>query len=425
MSQFNNFETLQVHAGRMRDQFGACATPIHQTAAYLFESTKHAADLFQLDAEGHIYTRMSNPTTDIFEKRVAALEGAVAALAVSSGQASQFLTFQNIAGAGDNIVTSSSLYGGTYNQFKVSYNNLGLSFRFAQGRQTADYEKLIDERTRAIFVETIGNSDFYVPDFDALAELAVRHGIPLVVDNTFGAGGYFFRPIDHGANIITHAATKWIGGHGNSIAGVIVDCGNFDWDNGKFPEFTEPCASYNGQIFREKFGDQAFSIRARVLGLRDWGCCLSPLNAFLLLQGIETLSLRVERMRDNTEELAEWLSAHPKVASVNYPGLKNHPYHETAKKYFRKGFGSVLTFTVKGDKAATSRVVEDLELISHLTNVGDNKTIITHPASTTHSQLNDTELATAGINPGTLRLSVGIEHIDDLKTDLNNALSQI
>ncbi|MDL2311547.1 O-acetylhomoserine aminocarboxypropyltransferase/cysteine synthase [Bacteroidales bacterium OttesenSCG-928-B11] len=425
MSEFLNFETLQVHAGRFRDQFGACATPIHQTAAYLFNSTQHAADLFQLDVEGHIYTRLSNPTTDVFEKRIAALEGGVAAVAVSSGQASQFLTFQNIAGQGDNIVTSASLYGGTYNQFRVSYQNLGLTFRFVQGRGVEDYERLIDERTKAIFVESIGNSDFYIPDFDALSELATKYNIPLVVDNTFGASGYLFRPFEHGANIVTHAATKWIGGHGNAIAGVIVDGGNFDWGNGKFPSFTEPCDSYNGLVFWKKFARAAFAVRARTLGLRDWGCCLSPANAFLLLQGVETLSLRMERMMDNTLELAKWLSVHPKVESVNYPGLKTSPNYANAKKYLKNGFGGVLTFTVKGDKKATSKVVEDLELITHLVNVGDNKTLIAHPASTTHGQLSDEALAAAGIGAGTLRLAVGIEHIDDLKTDLNNALNRI
>lgn len=422
MRRFKNFETLQIHAGRYKDQFGASATPIHQTVAYEFHDVKYAADLFQLDVEGHIYTRLSNPTTDVLEKRIAALEGGTAAVAVSAGQAAQFLTFQNIAGEGDNIVTSSSLYGGSFNQFRVSFKNLGLDFRFAKGKDVSDYEALIDDRTKALFVETIGNSDFYIPDFEALADLCQKRGIPLIVDNTFGAGGYLFRPFDYGANIITHAATKWIGGHGNSIAGITVDGGNFNWANGKFPQFTEPCDSYNGQIFWEKFGNTAFAVRARTMGLRDWGCCLSPINAFLLLQGVETLSLRVDRMIDNTNALVEWLLKHPKIESVNYPGLKDSPYYEMGKRYLKKGCGSVFTFSVKGDKSSTVAFVERLELISHLTNVGDNKSVISHPASTTHGQLSDSALRAAGIGANTLRLSVGTEHVEDLKTDIEEAL---
>ena len=425
MKKSTNFETLQVHAGRYRDQFGACVTPIHQTAAYEFHDVKYAADLFQLDVEGHIYTRLSNPTTDVFEKRIAALEGGTAAVAVSAGQAAQFLAFQNIAGQGDNIVTSSSLYGGSFNQFRVSFKNLGLEFRFVKGKSISDYEALIDDRTKALFVETIGNSDFYIPDFDALAELCEKKGIPFIVDNTFGAAGYLFRPFDHGANIITHAATKWIGGHANSIAGITVDGGNFNWANGKYPQFTEPCDSYNGQIFWEKFGNVAFAVRARTMGLRDWGCCLSPFNAFLLLQGVETLSLRVDRMIENTNELTEWLSRHPKVESVNYPGLKGNPYYEAGRRYMKKGCGSVFTFSIKGDKASTASFVEHLELISHLTNVGDNKTLISHPASTTHGQLSDTALKAAGIGANTLRISVGIENVEDIKADIENALLTI
>jgi O-acetylhomoserine (thiol)-lyase len=432
MSENNlHFETLQLHAGQEADPVtGSRAVPIHQTTSYVFKNTEHAANLFGLKEFGNIYTRIMNPTTDVFEKRMAALEGGVAALAVSSGQAAQFLALSNILGAGDNFISTSYLYGGTYNQFKVQFKRLGIQAKFVDGDNPYDFEKLIDDRTRAIYLETIGNPRYNIPDFDAFAAVASRHGIPLIVDNTFAAGGYLFRPIEHGANIVVESATKWIGGHGTSIGGIIVDGGNFNWANGKFPQFTEPSEGYHGLKFWDvfgapgPFGNIAFIIRARVEGLRDYGSALSPFNAFLLLQGIETLSLRVQRHTDNALALAQWLSSHPKVEKVDYPGLPDNPYHNLAKKYLKHGFGGVLSFLVKGGKDAADKVINNLKLISHLANVGDAKSLIIHPASTTHQQLSDEEQHSAGVIPGQLRLSVGIEHIDDIKADLDQALNQ-
>lgn len=368
-----------------------------------------------------------NPTTDVFEKRVAALEGGVAALAMASGQSSQFIALQNILQQGDNIVSSSYLYGGTYNQFKVTFKRLGFEVKFADLDNPDDFEAKINDRTRGIYVETIGNPGFSIPDFERLAEIAQKHSIPLIVDNTFGACGYLCRPIDFGANVLVEAATKWIGGHGNSIGGVIVDAGNFNWGNGKFGYFTEPDEAYHNLKFWDvfgsggPFGNIAFIIRARVTGLRSIGPALSPFNSFLFLQGLETLSLRVQRTVDNAMELAEWLSAHPKVESVNYPGLKDNKYHELGKKYLRNGFGGVLSFAIKGGKEVADKFVNSLELISHLANVGDAKTLIIHPATTTHEQLTEAEQRSAGVEPGRLRISLGIEHIEDIKDDLENA----
>lgn len=423
-----HFDTLQVHAGRVKSgSNGPCVTPIFQTSSFLFDDSEHAAKLFELSATGHIYTRLSNPTTDVLEQKIAALEGGTAAVAVSSGQASQFLAIQNIAGQGDNIVSSSSLYGGSYNQFKISFAKLGIDFRFAEKGNIQNFDRLIDSRTKAIFIETIGNSDFYIPDFEKFAELSSKYGVPLIVDNTFGGAGYLFKPREWGANIITHAATKWIGGHGSSIGGVVVDCGNFNWGNGKFPDFTNPSESYHGLIFWERFGagsetgNVAFAVKARAEGLRDWGCSLSPFNAFLLLQGSETLSLRMARILSNSQQLAEWLEAHPKVERVNYPGLKSNPNHENGKRYLKGGFGGVLSFDLKGSRDRASAFVNSLELLSHLVNVGDNKTLITHFASTTHAQLSPSALKSSGIGDNTLRISAGIEHIDDLKRDIDQA----
>ncbi|MCE5320295.1 MAG: O-acetylhomoserine aminocarboxypropyltransferase/cysteine synthase [Bacteroidales bacterium] len=425
---YNHFDTLLVHAGRIKSgSNGPCATPLYQTSSFLFDNSQQAADLFALKEPGHIYTRLSNPTTDVLEQRVAALEASVAAVATSSGQAAQFIAIQNIAESGDNIVSSMSLYGGTYNQFKISFARLGIEFRFAQKGGTEEYEKLIDSRTKAIFIETIGNSDFYIPDFEKFANLSHKYNLPLIFDNTFGAGGYLFRPVEWGANIITHSATKWIGGHGTSIGGIVVDCGNYNWDNGKFPLFTEPSESYHGLSFWESFGEGspsgniAFALKARAEGLRDWGCSLSPFNAFLILQGIETLSLRVDRVVSNAQELAEWLSIHPKVERVNYPGLKGNPNYENGKRYLKKGFGGVMSFDVKGSREQASKFVNSLELLSHLVNVGDNKTLITHLASTTHAQLSAEALKAAGIGEASLRISVGIEHISDIKADIEQA----
>jgi O-acetylhomoserine/O-acetylserine sulfhydrylase len=427
-----HFETLQLHAGQEVDpSTGSRAVPIHQTTSYVFKDAAHAANLFSLKEFGNIYTRIMNPTTDVFEKRMAALEGGVAAVATASGQAAQFLAITNILDSGDNLISTSYLYGGTYNQFKVQFKRLGIHVKFVEGDSPADFEKLIDERTKAIYIETIGNPRFNIPDFEAIAAVARRHDIPLIVDNTFGAGGYLCRPIEHGANIVVESATKWIGGHGTSIGGVIIDAGNFNWGNGKFPQFTEPSEGYHGLRFWDvfgapgPFGNIAFAIRARVEGLRDYGSSLSPFNAFLLLQGLETLSLRVQRHVENAQALAEWLRNDPRVVSVDYPGLADNPYHALGKKYLKHGFGGVLTFLVKGGKEAADKVVNQVKLISHLANVGDAKTLIIHPASTTHEQLSAEEQKKSGVIPGQLRLSAGIEHIDDIKADLKQALDAI
>jgi O-acetylhomoserine (thiol)-lyase len=364
---------------------------------------------------------------------VAALEGGVAALATSSGQSAQFIALNNILQAGDNFVSTTFLYGGTYNQFKVAFKRLGIEARFAEGDSPENFETLIDENTKAIYLETIGNPRFNIPDFEAIAAVAQKYNIPLVVDNTFGAAGFLFRPLEHGANIVTASATKWIGGHGTSIGGIIIDGGNFNWGNGKYPQFSEPSEGYHGLNFWEVFGENnplglpniAFAIRARVEGLRDFGPALSPFNSFLLLQGIETLSLRVQRTVDNALALAEWLENHHQVKSVNYPGLKSSPYHENANKYLRNGYGGVLSFTIKGKKEDAENFVNNLSLISHLANVGDAKTLIIQPSATTHQQLSEAEQIKAGVLPTQLRLSVGIEHLDDLKTDLSEAFSAI
>jgi O-acetylhomoserine (thiol)-lyase len=397
----------------------------------VFKDAEHGANLFALREFGNIYTRIMNPTTDVFEKRIAALEGGVAALATGSGQAAQFIALTNILGAGDNFISTSFLYGGTYNQFKVQFKRLGIHVKFVDGDKPEEFEKLIDNKTKAIYLETIGNPKFNVPDFDAIAAVAKKHDIPLVVDNTFGAAGYLFRPIEHGASIVVESATKWIGGHGTSIGGVIVDAGTFNWANGKFPQFTEPSEGYHGLKFWDvfgtpgPFGNIAFIIRARVEGLRDYGSSLSPFNAFLFIQGLETLSLRVQRTVDNALELAKWLEKHPKVLSVDYPGLPDNKYHGLAKKYLHNGFGGVLAFTVRGGAEAGDKVINNLKLISHLANVGDAKTLIIHPATTTHQQLSDEEQRSSGVIPGLLRVSAGIEHIDDIKADLQQALDNI
>ncbi len=428
------FETLQLHAGQEVDPTtGSRAVPLYQTTSYVFKNSEHGANLFALKEFGNIYTRIMNPTTDVFEKRIAALEGGVAALAVGSGHAAQFIALNNILSVGDNFVTSPFLYGGTYNQFKVSFKRLGIEARFAEGDKAEHFEKLIDPKTKAIYLETIGNPGFNVPDFDAIAALAKKYDIPVIVDNTFGAGGYLFRPLEHGAAVVVESATKWIGGHGNSIGGVIVDGGNYNWGNGKFPQFTEPSEGYHGLKFWEVFGEGnplglpniAFIIRARVEGLRDFGPSLSPFNSFLFLQGLETLSLRVQRSSDNALALAQWLEKHPHVESVNYPGLESSTYHRLAKKYLKNGFGAVLSFTVKGTKENTTNIVDSLKLVSHLANVGDAKTLIIQPSATTHSQLNEEEQISAGVLPTLLRVSLGIEHIDDIKADFEQAFHKV
>ncbi|KAB2859776.1 MAG: O-acetylhomoserine aminocarboxypropyltransferase/cysteine synthase [Flavobacteriales bacterium] len=427
-----NFETLQLHAGHDVDQTtNSRAVPIYQTASYTFNSAEHAANLFGLKEFGNIYTRIGNPTTDVFEKRIAALEGGVAALATSSGQSAQFIALNNILQAGDNFIASPFLYGGTYNQFKVAFKRLGIDSRFAESDKPEDFEKLIDQNTKAFYLETIGNPGFNIPDFDAIVVLAKKYDIPVVVDNTFGAGGYLFRPIEHGANIVVASATKWIGGHGTSIGGVVIDGGNYNWGNGKYPQFTEPSEGYHGLKFWDVFGTDgpfgniAFIIRARVEGLRDFGTALSPFNAFQLIQGLETLSLRVERHVENTLALATWLENHPQVEKVNYPGLVSSPYHTLAKKYLKKGFGGVLSFELKGSKENAIKFIDSLELVSHLANVGDAKTLIIQPSATTHQQLSIDEQLAAGVTPNLLRVSVGIENIIDIKADFEQAFNKV
>lgn len=425
------FETLQLHAGQAPDSAtNSRAVPIYQTSSYTFDNTEHAATLFALKDFGNIYTRIMNPTTDVFEKRVAALEGGVAAVATSSGQAAQFLAIATIAQAGDNIVSTSYLYGGTYNQFKVSLPRLGINVKFVSEDSVEAFEAQIDENTKGIYVESIGNPRNNVPDFEGIAALARKHQIPLIVDNTFGAGGAIVKPIKWGANIVVESATKWIGGHGTSIGGVVVDAGNFDYGNGKFPLFTDPAPGYHGLNFWEVFGDKgpfgniAFAIRARVEGLRDFGQALSPFNSFLLLQGLETLSLRVERHTENALKLAKWLKNNDKVSWVSYAGLEDHPYHQLAKKYVEhERFGAVLTFGVKGGFEAAKNFIESVELASHVANVGDAKTLVIHPASTTHQQLNEVEQKSSGVTTDLIRVSVGLEHIDDIITDFELALS--
>lgn len=428
------FETLQLHAGQQIDPTTKSrAVPIYQTTSYAFDNSEHAANLFGLKAFGNIYTRIMNPTTDVFEQRIAALEGGVAALATASGQAAQFLAITNILQAGDNFITTSYLYGGTHNQFKVSFKRLGIEARFAEGDNVESFVPLIDKNTKAIYLETIGNPRLNIPDFQKFAELAKEYDLPLIVDNTFGAGGYLFRPIEWGANIVVESTTKWIGGHGTSIGGIIVDGGNYNWGNGKFPQFTEPSEGYHGLKFWDIFGEGnplglpniAFIIRARVEGLRDFGPSQSPFNSFLNLQGVETLSLRVQRQVDNAQALAEWLEAHPQVEFVWYPGLKSSPYHDLAKKYLTNGFGGVLQFGIKGGVENGRKFIDSLKLISHLANVGDAKTLAIHPASTTHEQLSEEERVAAGVLPNLVRISTGIEHIDDIKADVEQAFAKV
>ncbi|PKL84159.1 MAG: O-acetylhomoserine aminocarboxypropyltransferase [Ignavibacteriae bacterium HGW-Ignavibacteriae-3] len=427
------FETLQLHAGQTPDPVTKSrAVPIYQTTSYNFDNADHAANLFGLKEFGNIYTRIMNPTTAVLEERIAKLEGGVAALAVASGHAAQFITITTIAEAGDNIVSSSFLYGGTYNQFKVTFPRLGINIKFVNSNKAEDYESSIDSKTKALYIESIGNPGLNVPDFKKFSDLAHKYNIPLIVDNTFGAGGYIVRPIEHGADIVVGSATKWIGGHGTSIGGVIIDSGKFNWGNGKFPLFTTPSPSYHGLNFQETFGPEgpfgniAFIIRARVEQLRDVGPCISPFNSFLLLQGLETLSLRVERHCQNTLALARWLKKHPKVSSVIYPGLEENPNHETAKKYFRKDlFGGILTFELADGYEAGKKFINNVKLASLLANVGDAKTLVIHPASTTHSQLSESERKGSGATPGLIRVSTGLEHLADIIEDFEQALETV
>ena len=441
MSQ-HRFETLQLHAGQIPDPTTKSrAVPIYQTTSYTFDNAEHGANLFGLKEFGNIYTRLMNPTTDVFEKRMAALEGGMAALATSSGQAAQFLAIVNCMTAGDNFVSTSFLYGGTYNQFKVQFPRLGIEVKFADGDSVDSFRNKIDDKTKAIYVESMGNPRFNIPDFEGLSALAKENGIPLIVDNTLGAGGALIRPIDFGADVVVESATKWIGGHGTSIGGVIVDAGTFDWGNGKFPLMSQPSAAYHGLVHWDAFGfgsdickslgvpdnrNIAFALRARLECLRDWGSAQSPFNSFLLLQGLETLSLRIERQTSNAIELAKWLDSNSYVSSVNYPGLESDPYYSSAKKYTTgRGMGCMLMFSLNGGYENAVKFIDSLKLASHLANVGDSKTLVIHPASTTHQQLSEEEQLSAGVTPTMVRVSVGIEHIDDIKADFEQALSQI
>jgi len=437
-----HFETLQLHAGQVPDPVtNSRAVPIYQTSSYVFNDAEHGANLFGLKEFGNIYTRLMNPTTDVFEKRVAALEGGVAAVATASGQSAQFLAITNCMQAGDNLVSTSFLYGGTYNQFKVQFPRLGINVKFADGDGVDSFAAQIDTNTKAIYVESMGNPRFNIPDFAGLSALAKDKGIPLIVDNTLGAAGALLRPIEHGADVVVESATKWIGGHGTSLGGVLVDAGTFDWGNGMFPLMSQPSAAYHGLVHWDAFGfgsdictmlgvpnnrNVAFALRARIEGLRDWGAALSPFNSFLLLQGLETLSLRVERHASNAMALASWLQDHPKVASVNYPGLTQDPYHEKAKKYLtNRGMGCMLMFSLKGGFDDAVQFINGLELASHLANVGDAKTLVIHPASTTHQQLSAEDQESAGVTPTMVRVSVGLEHIQDIKADFEQALAAI
>jgi len=429
----HHFETLQLHAGQHIDPATKSrAVPIYQTTSFVFDNADHAARLFGLQEFGNIYSRIMNPTVSVFEERIAALEGGIGALAVSSGHAAQFLALTTILQAGDNIVSSSRLYGGTYNQFKVTLKRLGIETYFVDSNNPEEFKKQINGKTKALYVETIGNPGLDVPNFESLAKIAHDKGIPLIVDNTFGMGGYICRPIDFGADIVVHSATKWIGGHGTSIGGVIVDSGKFPWNNGHFPVFTEPSPGYHGLKFWDAFGSQssfgniAFIIRARVEQLRDIGAALSPFNAFLFLQGLETLSLRAERTCQNSYAFAQWLSKSPNISWVVYPGLENHPAHSNAKKYLRAdNYGGIVTFGIKGGREAGKRLINNLKLVSLLANVGDAKTLIIHPASTTHSQLSEEERHSAGVAPELLRVSIGIEHIDDIIADFAQAFQAL
>jgi O-acetylhomoserine (thiol)-lyase len=420
------FETKQLHAGQTVDPLTKSrAVPIYQTTSYVFDSTTHAEDLFALKDTGNIYTRIMNPTTDVLEQRVAALEGGVAALAVSSGMAAITYAVLALAQAGDNIVSANTIYGGTHNLFMVTLPKYGINTKFVDPDDFEGYEKAIDDRTKAIFVETIGNPQTNIIDIEKIAKIAHDNKIPLIIDNTFGTP-YLVRPIEHGADIVVHSATKFLGGHGNSIGGIIVDGGKFDWiASGKFPSLTEPDESYHGISYAKDVGPAAYVTKVRVQLLRDTGACISPFNAFLLLQGIETLSLRVERHVENTRKIARHLANHEKVAWVNYPSLPGNKYYDLAEKYLPKGAGSIFTIGIKGTESDARKFIDRLEIFSQLANVADSKSLVIHPASTTHQQLSDEAKRAAGVTPEMVRLSIGTENVHDLIEDIENALSQI
>lgn len=420
------FETLQIHAGQEVDPVTKSrAVPIYQTTSYVFDSPKHAADLFALKEFGNIYTRLMNPTTDVFEKRMAALEGGVGALAVASGSAAITYAVLNIASSGDEIVSSRTLYGGTYNLFASTLPKFGIKTHFVDPDQPENFDAAINEKTKAIYIESIGNPGINLIDIKAVADIAHKNGIPLIVDNTFGTP-YLIKPIDFGADIVVHSATKFIGGHGTSIGGVIVDSGKFDWEaSGRFKDLTSPDPSYGGLIYTKALGPLAYIIKARVQLLRDTGAAISPFNAFLLIQGLETLSLRVERHVENTRKIVDYLQGHPKVTWVHYPELKNSPYHELAKTYFPKGTGSIFTFGIKGGSEAAQKWMSQLALFSLLANVADAKSLVIHPASTTHAQLTEDQQVQAGASPELIRLSIGLENVNDLIADLDQAFNKI
>ncbi|MFZ5946253.1 MAG: homocysteine synthase [Bacillota bacterium] len=419
------FDTLQIHGGQKPDPTtGSRAVPIYQTTSYVFNDTDHAANLFALKEFGNIYTRIMNPTTDVFEQRIALLEGGVGALAVASGSAAITYAILNIAGAGDEIVAASTLYGGTYNLFSLTLPKLGIKTTFVNPDNLDEYKNAINEKTKAIYIETIGNPQINIIDIEKVAEIAHAHGLPLIIDNTFGTP-YLIKPIEFGADIVVHSATKFIGGHGTAIGGVIVDSGKFDWEkSGRFSEFTKPDPSYHGLKYVEAFGPLAYILKARVQLLRDTGAALSPFNSFLLLQGLETLSLRVERHVANTNKIAQFLENHPHVGWVNYPGLKSSKYYALAQKYLPRGSGSILTFGIKGGTEAGKKFINNLELFSLLANVADAKSLVIHPASTTHAQLSEEEQIKAGVTPDMIRLSIGIEDAEDLIFDLDQGLNK-
>lgn len=419
------FNTLALHAGQEADPVtGSRAVPIYQTTSYVFKSTEHAANLFALKEEGNIYTRIMNPTQDVLEKRMAALEGGVGALALSSGQAAIAYSIMNIAKAGDEIVSSSNLYGGTHNLLASTLKRLGIQVKFVDPSDPENYRKAIGPRTRALYGEIIGNPKIDILDVEEVAKIAHDAGVPLIVDNTF-ATPYLCRPFEFGADIVVHSATKFIGGHGTCIGGIIVDSGKFDWTNGKFPELTEPDPSYHGIVYTEVFGKAAYIARARTQLLRDMGACMSPFNAFLLLQGLETLHVRMQRHVENAQKAAEFLNNHPKVVWVNYPGLAESPYYPLAQKYLPEGPGAIFTFGIKGGLEAGKRFIESVRLFSHLANVGDAKSLVIHPASTTHQQLSPEEQLAAGVTPDMIRISVGIEDIEDILEDLERGLAAV
>jgi O-acetylhomoserine (thiol)-lyase len=417
------FDTLQVHAGQsIEPTTGSRAVPIYQTTSYVFEDAQHAADLFALKQPGNIYTRIMNPTTDVFEKRMAALEGGVGALAVASGSAAITYAILNIAEAGDEIVSASTLYGGTYNLFSVTLPKLGISTKFVDPDDPENFRKAISDNTKAFFLEMIGNPGINIPDIEAIASIAHENRIPLIIDNTFTTP-YLIKPIEHGADIVVHSATKFIGGHGTSIGGVIIDSGKFDWaGSGRFPGLTEPDPSYHDIRYVEALGPAAYITKARVQLLRDTGACISPFNSFLFLQGLETLSLRVERHTQNAIKIAEFLDSHESVSWVNYPGLKGNKYYDLARKYLPKGAGSIFTFGIKGGVEAAKKFIGNLKIFSLLANVADAKSLVIHPASTTHAQLSGEDLKAAGVTPDMIRLSIGLEDVKDLMFDLSEAL---